>query len=67
VREVIEQPGQFVTSSGTSPPAECYEAARAALGGEDPSNGALYFYSEPDGFMVGREVTARIGGHVFAR
>ena len=70
VREVIEQPGQFAVSSGTSPPGECYEAARAALSGKDPTNGALYFYNRKTvscSWIRSREVVAEIGNHTFAR
>lgn len=67
VTAVIEAPGQFAVSRGTRPGPECYEAARAAMAGEDPTGGALYFWSRDDGWIGTRPVTARIGGHTFAR
>lgn len=67
VAAVIEAPGQFAVSRGSRPGPECYEAARAALAGEDPTGGALYFWSRDDGWIGTRPVVARIGGHAFAR
>ncbi len=69
VREVVTEPGQFVVSRG-QPVDRHLEAAQAALAGEDPSNGALYFYA-PElstcDWIRTRETTAEIGGHRFAR
>ncbi|HEY8552389.1 MAG TPA: cell wall hydrolase [Thermaerobacter sp.] len=79
VRAVIYQPGQFPTAAEriprTRPSPSALRAARDALAGRDPSNGALYFYNPAQqrcgegggGFLCSLEVTARIGNHVFAR
>lgn len=47
------------------------KAARAALAGEDPTYGALYFYNpakiySKTNWIWSRQVTSRIGDHVFA-
>lgn len=63
VREVITEPGQFVIADRTSP--ECVIAAQAVFGEADPTGGALYFWSRPDGFTKTLRVTARVGGHTF--
>jgi N-acetylmuramoyl-L-alanine amidase len=48
-----------------------YRAAREALAGNDPSQGALYFYNPAtaryQSWFQTREVTVKIGNHVFAR
>ncbi|QIA27858.1 cell wall hydrolase [Thermaerobacter sp. PB12/4term] len=81
VRAVIFQPGQFPTAAEklprVRPGSSERRAAREALAGQDPSNGALYFYNpvrhpcEGDAargdFFCSLKVTARIGNHVFAR
>ena len=81
IRAVIFAPGQFPTVAEriarVRPGAAELQAAREALAGRDPSNGALYFYNPAlhrcDGpesrqdFLCSLKVTARIGHHVFAR
>lgn len=50
------------------PSEESYEAADRALAGEDPTDGALYFYNpkiSKSTFFKGRELLARIGNHQF--
>lgn len=50
------------------PSEESYEAADRALAGEDPTDGALYFYNpkiSKSKFFKGREMVARIGNHQF--
>ncbi|NLW49079.1 MAG: LysM peptidoglycan-binding domain-containing protein [Firmicutes bacterium] len=47
------------------------KAAKAAISGEDPTGGALYFYNpakvhSKDNWIWSRQVTGRIGLHVFA-
>ncbi|MBE3577127.1 MAG: cell wall hydrolase [Limnochordales bacterium] len=74
IRDVIYQPGQFppVASSrfaSTVPDRLSREAALAALAGEDPTGGALYFYNprlaaNPE-YWSTRPVLAEIGNHVF--
>lgn len=75
IRDVIYQEGQFTSVANgaiNAPPAESsIAAARAALAGEDPSLGALYFcnpnLSSESGlkFMSTRTPTTTIGRHVF--
>lgn len=53
------------------PDASVYRAAKEALQGSDPTDGAIYFYnpakvSNPNNWIWSREVTLRIGDHVFA-
>ncbi|PZN12640.1 MAG: cell wall hydrolase [Bacillota bacterium] len=78
LRAVIYSPGQFpgVTEmiDEVRPGSSDLRAAKEALAGRDPSNGALYFYNPRihrcDGegdFLCSLKVTARIGNHVFAR
>ncbi|HEX3043133.1 MAG TPA: cell wall hydrolase [Bacillota bacterium] len=76
LREVIYQPGQFKPAhkvGQTTPSASSLKAAKAALGGSDPSNGALYFYNpitcsaKARAFFKKHQVTARIGNHVFLK
>ncbi len=48
-----------------------YRAAKAAINGEDPTNGALYFFNpnkmtNPKSWIWTREVTISIGDHNFA-
>ncbi len=49
---------------------ECFKAARAALAGWDPSNGALYFFAPAktsNAFIWSREQVRTIGKHIFAK
>ncbi|TDO89344.1 N-acetylmuramoyl-L-alanine amidase [Halanaerobium saccharolyticum] len=71
--EVIYQRGQFSAVSdgqiNLTPNQTAYRAARAALNGSDPTNGALYFYNPKTAtrvsFFKGRRVITKIGDHVF--
>lgn len=74
IYDVIYQPGQFAAVDdgqiNLAPVDSAYSAAREALRGNDPSQGALYFYN-PDTartlwWLETREKTVRIGDHVFA-
>ncbi len=54
-----------------TPNQSTYRAAEAALNGEDPTNGALYFYNpdkviNPNSWIWTRKVTTQIGDHNFA-
>jgi N-acetylmuramoyl-L-alanine amidase len=52
-----------------SPSDDSYQAAKAALGGEDPTDGALYFYNPDiatDRWIRTRTVVKEIGQHSFA-
>ncbi len=71
--QVIYQGGQFSAVSdgqiNLSPNQTAYRAARDALRGSDPTNGALYFYNPKTatrvGFFQGRRVITKIGDHLF--
>lgn len=71
--EVIYQRGQFSAVGdgqiNLRPNQTAYRAARAALRGKDPTNGALYFYNPKTatrvGFFRGRRVITKIGDHLF--
>lgn len=71
--QVIYQRGQFSAVSdgqiNLNPNQTAYRAARDALNGSDPTNGALYFYNPKTAtrvsFFRGRRVTTKIGDHVF--
>lgn len=76
VKKVIYEPAQFkgaATLWAVKPTVTALQAAKDALAGRDPSNGALYFYNpataSPQGlrFFSRLKVTARIGHHVFAK
>ena len=76
IREVIYQKYngyyQFtpVANGWINKPAneECVKAAKEALGGADPSKGALFFYDNTttSAYMLNKPVLARIGSMVFA-
>lgn len=71
--EVIYQRGQFSAvrdgQINLTPNQTAYRAAREALNGSDPTNGALYFYNPRTAtrvnFFKGRRVITKIGDHVF--
>ncbi|MFW5885415.1 MAG: cell wall hydrolase [Halanaerobium sp.] len=71
--EVIYQGGQFSAVSdgqiNLTPNQNAFRAAREALNGSDPTNGALYFYNPKTAtrvsFFEGRRVITEIGDHVF--
>lgn len=49
---------------------ECYKAARAALAGTDPVNGAVYFFAPAktsNNFIWSRQQVRTIGKHIFAK
>ena len=49
---------------------QSYQAARDALGGWDPSGGAIYYYNPAkttNTWIYSREVIKTIGNHVFAK
>lgn len=75
VREVIMQKNQFSCildgQANLYPTISSIEAAKAAILGYDPTDGALYFYNPQVATNVAwiskRPVVTRIGNHVFAR
>lgn len=73
IQEVIYQPGAFTAVDDRqihlTPNDQAYQAALAALNGEDPSNGALYYYNPrlaTDRWIKGRPVVRQIGNHTFS-
>lgn len=56
---------------GLKPDATAYRAAIAAFSGQDPTNGALYFWNpakvtNPKNWVWTRKIVYRVGNHVFA-
>jgi Cell wall hydrolyses involved in spore germination len=74
IRDVIYEPNQFAVGGlhrFPVPSEESRRAAIAALRGEDPTRGALFFYN-PDktvnaAWWATRPARMRIGNHVFTR
>ncbi len=73
ISEVIFQMGAFTAVSdgqyNLQPDDASYEAAREALNGSDPTNGAIYFWNPDtatDSWVYTRTVIKTIGNHVFA-
>jgi len=75
IEGVLYQSNQFKSVSNgqinLTPNQSAYRAARRAINGEDPSQGALFFYNpdkseNPEAFDR-YEVTVRIGNHIFAK
>ena len=71
---VIYQPGAFSAVAdgqfNVATAASCYNAARDAMNGWDPSGGAIYYYNPAkttNTWIYSRPVIKRIGSHVFAR
>lgn len=73
IRDVIYQPGAFTAVSDKQiylqPDTTAYQAAEAALNGDDPTGGALYYYNPrtaTDSWIKSRPVIKRIGNHTFS-
>ncbi|MBO8125905.1 MAG: cell wall hydrolase [Firmicutes bacterium] len=74
VKEVIFEPGQFLSVENgminQEPSESCRKAVEYALQGQDPSGGALFFYnpkkSKALAWWQTRKTTAVIGDHNFA-
>ena len=69
---VIYQPGAFTAVTdgqiNITPPQSCYNAARDALNGWDPTYGAIYYYNPvtaTNSWIRTRKVITTIGKHVF--
>ncbi len=75
IEKVLYQPNQFkCVENGRinqTPNQNAYKAARQAIEGEDPSQGALFFFnpetSEDPAAFDRYTVTVRIGNHIFAK
>ncbi|HBE06721.1 MAG TPA: hypothetical protein DCY85_09570 [Firmicutes bacterium] len=74
ISKVIYAPGQFCTvrdgQINRKPDATAYKAAQAALQGQDPTGGAVYFYNPAkttSRWIWSRPVSLKIGSHVFAQ
>lgn len=72
IKEVVYQPGQFTAVEDRQieldPNNTAFEAAQAALEGQDPSNGAIYYYNpkiSTDSWIRTRSVLRSIGNHKF--
>ncbi|XCH78696.1 MAG: cell wall hydrolase [Candidatus Dehalobacter alkaniphilus] len=72
IREVIYQPGQFSAvldrQIELTPGDEAYQAALEALEGQDPSEGALFYYNPQtatDNWIKTLDVVKNIGNHNF--
>lgn len=70
---VIYQPYAFTAVSdgqiNVPPDNSCYEAAKAAMNGWDPTYGAIYYYNPATAtskWIFSRKTTVTIGKHVFA-
>lgn len=76
IEDVIYQRGQFqCVANGAlakiqEPSVESFLAAERAFAGEDPTDGALFFFNPaktPGNWFWRRPVAAKIGDHVFIR
>ncbi|UWG96955.1 cell wall hydrolase [Dehalobacter sp. DCM] len=72
IKDVIYQPGQFSAVNDKqielTPDDQAYEAALAALEGQDPTNGAVFYYNPmtaTDNWIKTRDVVKHIGNHTF--
>jgi N-acetylmuramoyl-L-alanine amidase len=74
ISEVIFQPGQFSAildgQYKLPPDSSAYRAARDALNGADPTNGALFYHNPKiatSAWSLKRPAVATIGNHIFTR
>ncbi len=75
ITEVVYQNRQFSAVGdgqiNLRPNSTSYKAARAALNGQDPTMGSLYFYNPETatntGWFDGRKLVVTIGDHVFTK
>jgi N-acetylmuramoyl-L-alanine amidase len=74
ITEVIFQPGQFTSirdgQFNLTPSPMAFEAAKAALNGSDPTDGALYYYNPEiatSSWSKKRPIKIRIDRHVFTQ
>ncbi|ANY69201.1 spore cortex-lytic enzyme [Paenibacillus sp. BIHB 4019] len=73
LKGVIEQPGAFTAVDDgqykLQPDSTAYKAAVEAIAGNDPSNGALYYFNPKtatSSWIWTREQLIQIGNHIFA-
>ncbi|KQO00657.1 cell wall hydrolase [Paenibacillus sp. Leaf72] len=73
IKGVIEQPGAFTAVDDgqyrLQPDSTAYKAAVEAIAGNDPSNGALYYFNPKtatSSWIWTREQLLQIGNHIFA-
>lgn len=73
MRDIVYQAGAFTAVTDKQihldPDDQAYKAAEAALSGEDPTDGALYYYNPriaTDRWIKSRPVIKRIGNHTFS-
>lgn len=73
IHDVVYQPGAFTAvidkQIHLTPNQSAYLAAEAALNGEDPTNGAIYYYNPKtatDRWIKTRPVIKTIGNHTFS-
>lgn len=73
IRDVIYQPGAFTAVADKQihlkPNDQAYRAAEAAIAGNDPTGGALYYYNPriaTDRWIKTRPVIKTIGNHTFS-
>lgn len=71
---VIYQPGAFTAVSdgqiNLTPSSSCYNAARDAVNGWDPTGGAIYYYNPQTAtnqWIRSRPIIIQIGKHVFCK
>jgi N-acetylmuramoyl-L-alanine amidase len=74
ISDVIFQPGQFSAildgQYNLKPDFSAYQAARVALNGVDPTNGALFYHNPKiatSAWSLKRPAVATIGNHIFTR
>jgi len=72
IKDVVYQPGQFTAVDDRQielePNDRAYQAAQAALEGQDPSNGAIFYYNPAiatDTWIRTRNIIRSIGNHKF--
>ena len=73
IRDVVYQSGAFTAVDDKQiqldPNDQSYKAAEAALSGQDPTNGALFYFNPriaTDRWIKSRSVIKRIGNHTFS-
>jgi len=73
IRAVVYQSGAFTAVDDKQiqldPDDQSYKAAEAALAGQDPTNGALFYFNPrlaTDSWIKSRPVIKRIGNHTFS-